>query len=288
MNERPSTIAQWLQFAKSALPVYLEERERQNIASELLQRILYKNRLELSLQSYSDVSEELAGSLSNAIARLNSGEPLQYVTGIAVFADLDLIVNHNVLIPRPETEELVQLVLDDCNPDDYILDIGTGSGCISCLLKFKKPGIKMRAWDLSREALEVASQNARKYNLDIHFSKCDALAKWPDTDRQFDIIVANPPYIPIEDRSGIDTHVLDFEPPMALFAPEHDVLAFYRAIAEQGKDYLVSSGKVFLELHADLAQNCHQLFEELGYHNVQLHQDLQGRWRFLTAQNAKI
>ncbi len=288
MNERPSTIIQWLQFAKSELPAYLEERERQNIASELLQRILHKNRLELSIQGYSEVSEELAISLSKAIARLNLGEPLQYVTGISVFADLDLIVNHHVLIPRPETEELLHLVLNECKPNDHILDIGTGSGCIPCLLKFKKPDIKIQAWDLCEAALAVAAENARKYNLDIQFSQCDALAKWPETDCQFDIIVSNPPYIPMGDKSTIDAHVLDFEPQLALFAPENDVLAFYRVIAEQGRYYLVSNGKVFLELNADLAQDCHQLFEDYGYRNVQLHQDLQGKWRFLSAENIKF
>lgn len=221
-----------------------------------------------------------------AMDRLEKQEPIQYVTQQAWFCGLPLFVNEHVLIPRPETEELVEWVISHCRfPIQQldILDVGTGSGCIALGLKKRLGKASIVACDISEEALEVASRNAEKLQLPVEFKKIDFL----DSDDRntlpgFEIIVSNPPYIPIANSQQLEKNVVNFEPWQALFVPNEQPLIFYEALATFGQTHLRPSGSILMELQSDLASACFDLFMEKGY-QAELKQDFQGKWRMLRA-----
>ena len=191
--------------------------------------------------------------------QLASHKPAQYIIGQADFFGMQLKVDERVLIPRPETEELVELILAE-NPEDKfkILDIGTGSGAIALALAKNRPDWSVTAADISQDALELASENARNQNLNIFFKKSDCFA---EISEKYDIIVSNPPYISREDESEVGLNVLHSEPHLALFADE-DGLAIYRRIAEDAKDYLKDGGKIYLEIGYKQGQSVPELFRK--------------------------
>ena len=191
--------------------------------------------------------------------QLASHKPAQYIIGQADFFGMQLKVDERVLIPRPETEELVELILAE-NPEDKfkILDIGTGSGAIALALAKNRPDWSVTAADISQDALELASENARNQNLNIFFKKSDCFA---EISEKYDIIVSNPPYISREDESEVGLNVLHSEPHLALFADE-DGLAIYRRIAEDAKDYLTDGGKIYLEIGYKQGQSVPALFRK--------------------------
>ncbi len=228
------------------------------------------------------------------INRLKAGEPVQYVTGIADFYGLQLRVTPEVLIPRPETEELVEWVLADNAKESVleVLDIGTGSGCIPLALKARRPAWHCAGIDVSAEALAVARANGEQQQLEVDFGKIDVLEdpikvmallrRATDTD-DFGIIVSNPPYIPPSERSRMGASTLAHEPELALFVPEADPLVFYRKIGELGQKTLASGGKLFFETNEFNHGQVMQLLTDLGYQDVQGKQDLQGKWRMVRA-----
>lgn len=212
--------------------------------------------------------------------------PIQYVLGTSPFFGLDLSVDERVLIPRPETEELVDWVLKTTSPQSVlkILDIGTGSGCIALALKKHLPQAEIHALDYSTEALQLAKENAKAHHLEIHFHHfniLDSSDSFPIT--SFDYIISNPPYIDWEEKNEMDAHVKDYEPHLALFAPKGDPQAFYKAIAIFAKQHLTHNGKLFFELHAVGAIETEQILKMEGW-KTQLKQDLQGRNRMLMAE----
>lgn len=228
--------------------------------------------------------------------RLLADEPIQYIVGAAWFYGLKFKVNPSTLIPRPETEELVEWVLNQFSihkKNINILDIGTGSGCIPIVLKRKRPSWHVGAIDISESALLTASRNAWRHETDINFKVADILAenKWIDLleyYKNIDIIISNPPYILVNEKDKLAKNVLDYEPSLALFVPNDDALLFYRKIAqfllfirnhtkgtEGGKKWL------FFECHADFAKDVLQLLEEYGFENLELKRDLSGKERMV-------
>ncbi|MDU8038918.1 MAG: peptide chain release factor N(5)-glutamine methyltransferase, partial [Streptococcus sp.] len=191
--------------------------------------------------------------------QLAAHKPAQYIIGHADFFGMQLKVDERVLIPRPETEELVELILAE-NPEENlkVLDIGTGSGAIALGLAKNRPDWSVTAADISQDALELASENARNQNLNIFFKKSDCFA---EISEKYDIIVSNPPYISREDESEVGLNVLHSEPHLALFADE-DGLAIYRRIAEDAKDYLTDGGKIYLEIGYKQGQSVPALFRK--------------------------
>ncbi len=218
---------------------------------------------------------------------LATGRPMQYVLEESWFLGRKYFVDERVLIPRPETEELVQWIIDDCrNSTDApsILDIGTGSGCIPISLKLAMKRSVIAAYDISGGALEVAHKNAATYNACIHFVEMDFLDKAQQNQLgKFDIIVSNPPYIPVAEQAEMHRNVKDFEPSNALFVPDNDPQRFYRAIAPFGKEHLYNNGIIYCELHRDYAADTAQLFRQSGYHNIELRQDINRHPRILKA-----
>lgn len=218
--------------------------------------------------------------------RLLGGEPVQYVTGIADFYGLQLSVSPAVLIPRPETEELVEWILEDhaVNENLNVVDLGTGSGCIPLALKSRRSGWHCEGWDISEEALGVARKNRDRLKLDVTFGQGDMrndAAFLPDD--RFGVMVSNPPYIPPSERVSMGRSTLDHEPALALFTPEEDPLLFYRHIADLGRKIIVDSGLLYLETNEYNSDRVVQLLIEKGYGDVKRRRDLQGKWRMVRA-----
>lgn len=280
------TIQEALTQARSRLREIYEQGEADAIGEWLMEWITGAGRQLRFARPEQLLSATQEEQWTEAMDRLEKQEPIQYVTHQAWFCGLPLYVNEHVLIPRPETEELVEWVISHCRfPIQQldILDVGTGSGCIALGLKKRLGKASIVACDISSEALEVARLNAEKLQLPIEFRKIDFLdPKDRDTLPQFEIIVSNPPYIPISNSQQLEKNVVNFEPWQALFVPDEKPLIFYEALAAFGHTHLRPSGSILVELQADLALACLDLFVGKGY-QAELKQDFQGKWRMLRA-----
>ncbi|MEM1327004.1 MAG: peptide chain release factor N(5)-glutamine methyltransferase [Bacteroidota bacterium] len=218
--------------------------------------------------------------------RLLQGEPIQYILGEADFYGLKLKVTPDVLIPRQETEELVALVKEKSKAFGTstlsILDIGTGSGCIALGLQKLIPTAKITACDMSESALHIAQENAHRYRFPIQFKQVDILNTndWQQLNT-FNIIVSNPPYIPPSEKRLMPERVLGYEPDLALFIPEENALLFYRTIAQFAQQHLNENGQLFFEVNEYQGIATKDILEEMGFSEVKLHRDLNGKWRML-------
>jgi release factor glutamine methyltransferase len=218
------------------------------------------------------------------VDRLNNHEPVQYILGEAHFYGRIFKVNPHVLIPRPETEELVAYLVEQCRQRGYVnlLDIGTGSGCIAVSLKLALPHSTVYATDISEAALFVAAENALQHNAAIYLKQHDLLNEHL-LHTNLDLIVSNPPYIEISEQHTLEPQVLNFEPHTALFAPAGDPLAFYKAIAKKGIAALKPGGMAAVEINEQYGDETAAIFINAGYDEVAIHQDLSGKDRFVTA-----
>lgn len=220
--------------------------------------------------------------LGQALQRLKTGEPVQHITGFTYFDDLKIRVSPAVLIPRPETEELVHWISEDAEPDSTVLDICTGSGCIALALKKRFPASTVTGIDISSEAIRIARSNAQVNQLEVVFKTGDALQ--PGFEARPGIIVSNPPYIPVKEKTGMHVNVKNFEPSLALFVPDADPLLFYRAITQYAAENLEKGGKLFFELHEKYAEETKELVQSCAaFHSAEIRQDLQGKSRMLRA-----
>lgn len=235
-----------------------------------------------------NITQAQAEKFNNILQRLQTGEPVQYILGYTEFYGLPFKVSPAVLIPRPETEELVEWVLTSASNSKFafghILDIGTGSGCIAISLKKNLPNSQVSAIDISIDALDVASQNSDLNNVKVSFIKADILDLKPQiSDLKFDIIVSNPPYVTQDDKTQMHINVTDFEPHTALFVSEDDPLIFYNAIAGFAIQNLATSGVVFFEINEGLSKETIELLENKGFKNIELRKDMSGRDRMIKA-----
>lgn len=231
-----------------------------------------------------DFSREESESLEKIIVRLENNEPVQYILGYQDFHGSRFAVAPGVLIPRPETELLVDKVIAQVMADDaaeggvgeqrLLLDIGTGSGCIAVSLALALPSAKVEAWDISADALRIAGGNARSLGADVAFRQVDVLgADLPVEGRTFHAIVSNPPYICRREAGEMQRNVLDYEPDLALFVPDEDPLLFYRAIARLGVHALADGGRLYFEINRAYGDAVCSLLRSLGYGDVQLFKD---------------
>lgn len=216
--------------------------------------------------------------------RLFKGEPLQYVLERAYFFDLNFYVNKHVLIPRPETEEMTEWLINYIQRTDIriqkVLDIGTGSGCIAITLKKKLPHIHVHAWDISPDALEVAEYNAQKHHVNVQFTQQDLFRSDLDTAfAEYDCVISNPPYIPWNEKQHLDKNIVDYEPHLALFVPDSNPLLFYEAIAIRAKN---TQKPIITEVHQNYAYVVQALYQNMGLNSVQLHKDLSQNYRWIT------
>jgi release factor glutamine methyltransferase len=260
-------------------------REAANIAHIVMEhltgmskmdRIVYKDNLLLSSQEQ---------QLKQALDALLKHEPVQYVTGKAWFYGLEFTVNSHVLIPRPETEELVEWIVKDVQAPVKILDIGTGSGAIPIALKKELPQATVWSVDVSAGALEVAATNATQLKLDVHFEQLDVLdVKATQALPMFDIIVSNPPYIRESEKTAMEEQVVAYEPNIALFVPDNDALLFYRQIGLLAKEKLTAGGSLYFEINEAFGKEVVELLEEQGFKHVILKQDLYGKDRMVRGE----
>lgn len=243
------------------------------------------NTTDMVINSDKVLSEYTRERIEKMLERVMKGEPIQYVTGEAYFYGMDLMVNPDVLIPRVETQELVDLIVKRYEgvSDLMVLDVGTGSGCIAIALARNLPFASVTGIDLSSRALDVARENGQKLKTKVEWVKADVFDYVPAAE-SFDIIVSNPPYVMMSEQADMEANVLEYEPWEALFVPDNDPLRFYRTIAEMGRKALRSGGTIWFELNAKLAEETVKLMERLGYGNVRLERDIAGRWRFLEAE----
>ncbi len=222
--------------------------------------------------------------IQDTLQELLLHKPVQYVLGETWFYRMKFKVNAHVLIPRPETEELVEQLIADRKSkltDPTILDIGTGSGCIPIAIKKNLPASKLTAVDVSEDALSLAKENAKLHNAHVNFMLLDFLdeSTWPSLPL-FDIIVSNPPYIPVQEKEKLAKNVTDFEPHLALFVPDKSPLIFYEKIAAFGRDHLLPNGKIYLETHEDYAKETAALFRT-HYQTVMIKKDMYDKERMI-------
>jgi release factor glutamine methyltransferase len=269
---------------KTALSKEFESIELNSLLAILFEHYTGWNQLEQAIHKEETISAPIINKLREAVKALQNGMPIQYITGKAWFMGNELLVNENTLIPRPETEELVDWIIEYANiiaKPLQILDIGTGSGCIPIALKLALSNCMVAGLDISDDALIVAKENAKHLNVEISWMQENIL----DTTYlpgKFDIIVSNPPYIPFKEKMNMQVQVKNFEPAIALFVTDEDPLIFYRTIARLGKQYLNPNGQLFFEMHYDQGKALLALFDEMGYH-AELRQDMFGKDRMLRA-----
>ncbi|HVW60440.1 MAG TPA: peptide chain release factor N(5)-glutamine methyltransferase [Puia sp.] len=267
-------------------PLY-GEREAAQIGDLVLENITGKKKIDRLLNKDVLLSPVQTDIFHQYIFGLSKHQPVQYVLQESWFCGMKFYVDEHVLIPRPETEELVEWVTADTDAAPVplsILDIGTGSGCIAIALKKRLPGALIHACDISPEALAVARRNASALKADIDFLQLDILDthQWTGLPA-LDLIVSNPPYIPVKERSLMSPHVVDHEPHLALFVKDENPGVFYQAIARLGQERLPQGGAIYAEIHEDLAGLVESIFKKAGYQNIIVRQDMQGKNRMVKA-----
>ncbi len=269
------------------LSTIYDNREAANIANWVIEYITEQNKINRILHPDISISEKQLAELEMYTTQLLQHQPVQYVLKEAWFFGLHFYVNEHVLIPRPETEELVKWTLDFLQENNLkekkVLEIGTGSGCISIALKKNNPHLQITSIDISAEALAVAKQNASSLQSTITFKEINFLieSNW-DKLEQYYVIISNPPYIKESEKDSINKNVLAYEPHLALFVLDTDALIFYKKIAAFGKQHLLPKGKIFVEINEALGKETQEVFEQTGY-TTQLKKDLQGKERMLMA-----
>lgn len=229
---------------------------------------------------------ENQGKIDADLERLKSGEPIQYVTGIEFFMNQCFLVDKSVLIPRPETEELVRMVISDSYVKPLnIIDLCTGSGCIAVSLASAYPLANVTGYDISDIALVTANKNASELQVKVSFLKMDLLTfEHYDIPKELDLIVSNPPYIPIEEIEIVESNVKDFEPQIALFVDGDDPLIFYRKIALLASKSLSLHGRCYVEINRDYGKQIMKIFKNTGFSDVQIYKDISGNERVIRAQ----
>ena len=229
------------------------------------------------------LSECKQRELENIIFRLQKNEPIQYIRGIAEFCGRNFKVASGVLIPRPETAELVELIVEENPNARRLLDIGTGSGCIAISLSKSLPGARVDAWDISEEALAIARKNNEELDAQVTFCRQDVFSADGMQSGSYDIIVSNPPYVTETEKREMEANVLDWEPELALFVPDEDPLRFYRRIAELGRELLRPDGKLYFEINQAYGQDMIRMIEMNQYRDVRVIKDIFGKDRIVTA-----
>lgn len=280
------TVQEATYFVLNQLRSINGEAEASQITDWVMENITGSKKTERMLYKNEALSSDEETKLKQDVERLLQYEPVQYVLNESWFFGLRFYVDNRVLIPRPETEELVEWIISDCKfPVDElkILDIGSGCGCIPIAIKRRIRRSEVWSCDISNDALQVAKKNSTTLSAEVNFVQLDFLDKknWEQLP-SVDVIVSNPPYIPEENKADMQPNVLKYEPFTALFVPDNDPLIFYTAIADFGKEKLNTDGAIYLEIHEDLGEETTSLFRSKGY-TTELKKDMQGKDRMLKA-----
>ena len=267
---------------KSELEGLYPETEIRSFSQLMIEKVTGFSRTEIIVNKNTLFSDKQYHEIESFIEKLKNFVPIQYILGETEFYGLSFNVNESVLIPRPETEELVDWIRteNDRSASLNILDIGTGSGCIAISLKHEFTNAVVDAFDISDEALITAQSNANRNQLKVNFSKVDILNA-PDFETKWDIIVSNPPYVLENEKSVIQPNVLDNEPHLALFVPDNDPLLFYRCIAQFALKHLKTGGKLYFEINRQYGKATMDLLVESGFTDIELRKDISGNDRMI-------
>ena len=269
---------------KKMLAGYYPDAEASALAKMLLVEVLHFSTLELFGGIDKVVFKKDLDVLYEMSRRLQNQEPIQYIIGKETFCGMPFVVNRHVLIPRPETQDLVEWIAEEdqqTNPC-RLLDMGTGSGCIAISLAKKLPHVQVEAWDISGEALQVARQNALNNQVKVDFHQQDILSASPGI-AEWNVIVSNPPYITNKEKAEMEANVLNWEPHTALFVPDHDPLLFYRRIAQLGMNMLVNGGALYFEINRAYGTETIAMLQALGYENIIIRKDRFNNERMIKA-----
>ena len=282
------TIQQGTKALLKELSAIYDEREALAITDWVFEYLTGWRKLDRVINKDSTLPKSKIDQLSKITSQLIAHKPVQYVLQQAWFDGMKLYVDENVLIPRPETEELVEWALR--GSDEMVavtqsaikvLDVGTGSGCIPIAIKKKRPGWEVYACDISEGALKVARKNATTQKVEIEFRQINFLDEAGRSSLgNFDLVISNPPYIALNEKSTIDKHVIEYEPHLALFVPTDDSLIFYKNIAEFGRSHLQNGGIMMMEMHYAQANAINHLFKEKGYKSI-VRKDMHGNDRMI-------
>ena len=270
-------------YIKQTLQGYYPDTELVPMAKLLLTQVFGMSVVELYAGKDTTFSVNEQKRLDDILVRLQKLEPIQYIIGTEEFYGLTFEVNKHVLIPRPETGELVDWIIREHKYGRVkILDIGTGSGCIAVSLTKNLEEAEVVSWDVSEKALQVAERNCRRNGVRVTLEQRDVLLASP-AGEQFDVIVSNPPYITEKEKANMSANVLEWEPELALFVPDDSPLLFYRKIAELGRDMLVSGGRLYFEINERFGMEMIRMLEKKGFSEVVLRKDLFGKDRMIRA-----
>jgi len=271
-------LKSYKQTLSSGLSGRYPEREAEQMANRLMEEVLNLSRAEQVLRANQELKDEEIERLNEILDELMKGKPLDYILGKTTFFGYEFEVNQEVLIPRPETEELVQLILERENQQHIsILDIGTGSGCIPIALKLEGKYQMIEACELSKTALKIARKNAQHLSATIAFFEMDILKGIPSN--KYDVVVSNPPYVFAEELAGLDSHVKEYEPKVAL-SPTGEPLQFYNRILEIVPRITKAGGRVYFEIHEEMGDEVEVLMRHHGLQSVKIIEDMYGRDRF--------
>ena len=271
-------------FLKQKLSSKIDAVELTSLIGMLIEAVTGWNTVQQIVNINTELNKEQQAKIEDYAQQLLAGKPIQYILGKAWFMGNELMVNEHVLIPRPETEELVEWIISYAsimNKPLSIIDMGTGSGCIPIALKLALPNCTLTGLDISKDALGVAQMNAKNLNASIEWMEEDIL-NTAALDTSFDIIISNPPYIPLREKKDMQEQVLNFEPSIALFVSNEDPLIYYKAIAKIGKQNLSKNGQLFFEIHYNQGKAILALLDELNFH-AELRQDSFGKNRMIRA-----
>lgn len=278
-------LKQAIQQLKSGLDGLADPQEVQAMIRIICEDVFNYDQVDVALRQDSELPEFAQERITGIVARLRRHEPLQYIVGSARFHGHRFKVTPAVLIPRPETEQLVDLIVDENTGSDLrVLDMGTGSGCIAISLARALKFASVDALDVSRDALAVARENAATLKARVRLFESDMLAPQPSA--RYDIIVSNPPYVCWSEREAMDRNVKDYEPGQALFVPDNDPLLFYKAIAPYAAQSLERGGRLYLEINQRFGDEIKRLLEENGLDEVRIIEDSYGKVRFAAAMKA--
>jgi len=281
-----TTIGEINKTFKNKLGKIYPENEIRTFIEILLAHYAGLSKTDMILKSDDNLDSDIIMQVEQALANLEKNEPIQYIIGETEFYDLKLKVNSSVLIPRPETEELVHWIIGNHKKDGKIriLDIGTGSGCIPLALKNNLPNAEVFAVDISEKALKTAKTNAKLNNLNVSFSKLDILKENTNNELgQFNLIVSNPPYVRQKEKELMHKNVLENEPHLALFVDDNDALVFYRAIVNFSAKHLKPKGFIYFEINEALGKAIENLLSSNNFSDIELFKDLFGKERMVKA-----
>lgn len=273
-----------IQYIKTELAGLYNEPETEGLIRLIFEAVCGWNYTQQQINKHESVSKRESEKISEIVARLKKPEPIQYILGETFFFGLQLKVTPAVLIPRPETEELVDLIIRENSDRNFtILDIGTGSGCIALALKSRLKNAIISGVDISEKALEIARGNSEINELNVHFFQADIL-NWEKNDWPlFDVIVSNPPYVTESEKKLMHKNVLDFEPSNALFVDDTDPLLFYRTIAQFALEKLNPNGKIYFEINENFGPETKNMLAGFGFTKIDIVTDIHGKNRFVKA-----